>query len=123
MVKLETIHSWSYQDALEAALPQNEQRHLNADDKDMDRKANFKVLENVYMVLEHTAAKWMVRNNDTAKPVRNSDLPWTAVGFRQLDTSTKEDIFNRSNSRKIRLSLQIGRPAEEDLFSPDSRHN
>ena len=104
-------------------MPQSEQRHLNTDDKDMDRQANFKIIEKVYEVLEHTSAKWMIHNNDTAKPVRNSDLPWTAVGFRQLDTSTKEDIFNRSNSRKIRLSLQIGRPAEEDLFSPDSRHN
>ena len=44
----ETIHSLAYQDALEAALPQSEQQHLNQDDKDMNRKANLKALEKVF---------------------------------------------------------------------------
>ena len=44
----ETIHSWANHDALEAALPQSEQQHLNQDDKDMNRKANLKTLEKVF---------------------------------------------------------------------------
>ena len=62
--KDETIHSWAYQDALDAALSQSEQPHLNQYDKDMNRRANFKTLEKVFQELEQTSAKWMIRSND-----------------------------------------------------------
>ena len=47
----------------------------------MDRKANFKVLEGIFVELERTSAKWMVRNNYAVKPVKSSVVPWTAVGL------------------------------------------
>ena len=107
--KEETIHSWAYQDALEAALPQSKQRHL----------------EKVYKALEHTSAKWMIRNTDTAKPIRNSDLPYTAVGIGNNEQQPHNQVvqadgtFNQGGYVQPRQLPQLN---QNSVYAPKNVH-